>query len=78
VEFQGSWDRSDVLSNAKLQQQLWVEVVVLSTKSITIICRRLEDSGRGMNMSFSDYSNVKLLGCDTYVFYEHSSRTQIK
>ena len=40
---------------------------MLSTESITIGCKRLEDSGRGMNMSFGDYSNVKLFGCDAYV-----------
>jgi hypothetical protein len=45
---------------------------VLSSKLITIGCKRMEYSGRGMNRSSGDYSNVKLFGCDAYVFYHHS------
>jgi hypothetical protein len=50
-----------MFSNAKLQQDLWEEVVVLSGKSANISCKRLKDFGRGMNMSYCDYSNVKFL-----------------
>jgi hypothetical protein len=45
-------------------------VVMLSGNSVAIGCKRQEGSGRGMNMSSGNYSNVKLFGCDAYVFYQ--------
>jgi hypothetical protein len=48
---------------------------VLSSNSVTIGCKRLEDSGRGMNGSSRDHSNVKLFGFDAYVFINILSKT---
>jgi hypothetical protein len=57
-----------MFSNVKLQQWLWIEAVVLPGNSVTIGCKRHEDSGRGINRSSSNYSNVKLISFDSYGF----------
>jgi hypothetical protein len=53
-------------------------VVVISGNLVTINCKRLDDSVRGMNKTYEDYSNVKYFGFDTYVFINILRRTQIK
>jgi hypothetical protein len=40
----------------------------ISGNLVTIGCKRQEDSGRRTNISFGNYSNVKLVGCDAYGF----------
>jgi hypothetical protein len=67
-----------MLNNAKLQQKWWEKIVMLSGKSITISCKSLEDSGRGMDRSSCDYSNVKVFGCNASTLTKVLSRTQIK
>ena len=51
---------------------------MLSGNSVTIGCKKLENFRIGMNRSYGDYSNVKLFGCDSYVFISSLSSTQIK
>ena len=51
---------------------------MLSGNLVNIGCKRKEYPGRSMNRSSGDYSNVKLFGCDAYVFITILSRTQIK
>jgi transposase InsO family protein len=69
-----------MLSNGKLQQELWAEVVsttcylVNQSPSTTIECKILEEVWIGHPCN---YSNLKVFGCDAYALISKHQRSKL-